>query len=1333
MDINSVTLEMTTQPYSVSPLSIGQQALWFLYQIAPESVAYNIFTTVRIQSELEISRLRHALQTLLDRHPILRTTYSLCDEEPVQQIHDRQVVDFQMVDASSWDEEALNAQILTESDRPFDLEQGPVLRIHLFTRTPDDHILLLTMHHIAGDMWSFDILLSELQVLYASTTAASLPQSLPYTAYVQWQSDLLTSSSGEELWQYWQTQLAGELPALNLPTDKPRPPIQTYSGASYSVELTAAIISTLRSFVAAEKSTLYTVLLSVFQVLLYRYSNQADLVVGVPIAGRIGDRFNQTIGYFSNPLPIRVTVSGDSTFQSVLSQTRRAILDAKANQSYPFPRLVQQLNPDRDPSRSPVFQVSFTSQKQRWCRTPLKSETPLQMQPYLLGHQRGAAFDLDLVVMEAEADLQICCQYNTDLFEAATITRMMGHYQTLLSNLLAHPEQKIAQLQLLTTAEQYQLLMQWNQTQTDYPQNWTIHQLIEAQVEQAPQAIAVIFETEHLTYQQLNDRANQLAHYLQTLGGGPNQRVGICVERSLDMAVGFLGILKAGAAYVPLDPAYPSERLIFMLEDAQPLVLLTQERLLNSLPAHQIQVICLDADWPKIAQQSPDNPAVAITAEHLAYVMYTSGSTGKPKGVMIPHRGLVNHNLAIAQLFEISANDRILQSASISFDIAVEEIFPTWIRGGTLILRTENMLTSTSTFLQFVEKAQITILDLPTALWHEIVNGMLVSGYQLPRCLRLLVVGGEKASKDVYSNWWSLVGNRCRWINTYGPTETTVSATFYEPAAHPERQFSQTEIPIGRPLANVQLYILDQQLQPVPVGIPGELYIGGAGIAQGYLGRPDLTASKFIPNPFGDSHGSYPCKTLYRTGDLVRYLSDGNLEFIGRIDDQVKLRGFRVELGEIETSLNRSPNIKETLVVLREDKPGDQHLTAYIVPFSGQKITTHELQTLLKTQLPSYMIPSHFVTLAALPLTPNGKIDRQSLPIPQADELQRAQAFVAPQNDLERQLTQIWERVLGIESIGIQDNFFDLGGHSLIALRLLTEIERIWQRNIPLSIFLKAPTIQKFAEVLQQTELTDWSAVVPIQAKGSKPPLFCIHPLGGNILEYNSLGYHLGDQHPVYGLQARGLDGNLSPLNQIEAMATYYIEEIRRIQPEGPYYLLGYSFGGLVAFEMAQQLQAQAQQVGLLALLDTSSPNLPEIRPSWIKAIQIHLRNLKQLKQGDRLKYMRDRILFQVVYKRNYKDLLIDQWAEPLSPPYLDVLEQNFHASQTYIGQVYPGTATLFRCSVQELSQAIHPDLGWSELITGHLAIHHIPGHHNDLLKVPNVRLVAETLKFYLK
>ena len=1316
------------------PLSSGQQALWFLYELAPQSWAYNVLFTGRIRSHVDIPALRRAFQALTHRHPILRTTYTTRDGRPVQQVHEQFEVHFEETDTSAWSQNELNNRLIEEARRPFDLERGPVLRVKLFTVASTEHILLLTVHHIAVDFWSLTVLLDELRVLYPAqigTQALLPPLDLQYTDYVRWQAKMLLSAEGEKLWAYWQRQLAGSLPVLNLPTDRPRPPLQTYRGASHSFKLSEELTWQLKALARAEEATLYMILLAAFQVLLHRYTGQEDILVGTPTTGRSRREFSGIVGDFINSVILRADLSENPTFKTFLTQVRHTVLAALKHQDYPFGLLVERLHPTQDFSRSPLFQVMLILRKlhrfEELSEFIVPSETDarmdfggLELEPVLLAQQEGQ-FDLTLEMIEIGGSLCGVLKYNPDLFEVATIARMVEHFQTLVSGIVANPEQQVSKLPLLTAAEQYQLLVEWNDTQVEYLQDVCIHQLFEAQAKRTPEAIAVVFASEHLTYRELNARANQLAHYLQSLGVRPEVLVGICLERSLLMVVGILAILKAGGAYVPLDPAYPKERLAFMLKDAQVPVLLTQKHLAEGL-SYGAKVVYLDSGWN--ISHDLENPLSKVTADRLAYVIYTSGSTGKPKGVQIPHCAVVNFLHSMTQRPGLTNRDVLLAVTSLSFDIAALELFLPLIVGAKVVVVSREVATDGTQLLGSLIDSGATALQATPATWRL----LLEAGWQGAGRLKALC-GGESLSRDLANQ---LLKRGASLWNLYGPTETTIWSTAYKVESQGKL------VSIGRPIANTQIYLLDSHLQPVPIGVPGELHIGGAGLARGYLNRPDLTAQMFIPNPFKSQ--KFDSDHLYKTGDLARYLPDGNIECLGRIDHQVKIRGFRIELGEISAVLSQHPGIQETIVLVREDIPGNKRLVAYVVSHQKQFPTSSELRHFLKEQLPDYMVPSSFVMLETLPLTPNGKVDRRALPdLDLRPDLEPT--YVAPQTEVESTIAKVWQELLGIRQVGTHDNFFELGGNSLLAVRLFAQIKKIFGKNLPLATLLQAPTVEQQAKILDQGEWSAlWSSLMTIQTGGEKLPLFCVHGADGNILMYEKLARYLEPDQPVYGLQAKGLDGKEAPHNRFEDMAADYIRQIRTVQPEGPYLLAGFCVGGVLALEMAQQFHAQGQKVALLAFFDTYCPVYykPKLFQDWVS---YHLGNLLRLEPKEKLTYFLEgtkQVLDKISSKFYHMGCSLPQAYRKISSTSISIANDQattdavgtayMQALRDYAPQAYQGRVILFRSSESPWWIANDLELGWGGLAAGGLEIHKVPGSHISIIG-DNIGALAEKLQ----
>ncbi|BAZ21895.1 amino acid adenylation domain-containing protein [Kalymmatonema gypsitolerans NIES-4073] len=1131
------------------PLSFAQERIWLLSQLEPDNPFYNELVPLRFHGHLNIVALEQSLNKIIARHEALRTNFRSCDEQPVQVIAESLTLSVPVVDLTELPEserEIACQQLATaEATRPFDLASSPLIRASVVKLTEVEHVFLLTIHHIVFDGWSTGVLMRELANIYSDLCNNSSPElpELPiqYADFAIWQRQLLQTEVLQTQLNYWKQQLKNAPTLLELPTDRPRPAIQTFRGARQHIELSIELSEALANFSRQQRATLFMTLFTAFVTLLYRYTGQDDIVVGSPIANRDRLEIEGLIGFFVNTLVLRTDLSGNPSFQQLLSRVRQLTLEAYAHPDLPFEELVKALQPQRDLSYTPLFQVLFAFQNVPVSQVEFTGLTVSS----LATESATAKFDLTLLMQNTATGLVGMWEYNSDLFDAGTIERMAGHFVTLLEAIVTNPQQLISQLPLLTEPEQRKLLVEWNDTQVEYLCDQCIHQLFEDQSFSTPDAVAVVFGNQQLTYYELNCRANQLAHYLKSLGVGADVLVGICVERSLEMVVGLLGILKAGGAYMPLDPEYPTSRLHFMLEDAQVSVLLTQQHLVERLPEHQAKLVCLDTQWQAIAQLSQDNlithrvrqfrldgnrpsgspvphrdgnrqdggwshqdsnSLTDVRATDLAYVIYTSGSTGTPKGVMIEHQSLVNFTKAEVIQWGISQSDayggqsqRVLQFSSFSFDVFAKDIYPCLSVGGTLVLRTEQMLNSWFALIEGIERWQITVLNVPTAYWHELVTELARTNKSLSPSLRLITIGGERLLPEKIKLWYEYIQQNSdlykletspQLINGYGPTETTIQASCC-PLSAQMCDSALSSPPIGRPVPNTQIYILDSHLQPVPVGVPGELHIGGASLARGYLNRPELTQEKFIPNPFDKSKVKSQKSKLYKTGDLARYLPDGNIEYIGRIDNQVKIRGFRIELGEIETVLSQHGDVQASCVIAREDIPGDKRLVAYVVPHQHCTPTINELRHFLKAKLPEYMVPNAIVILDSLPLAPNGKVDRRALPAPDLHSEQKDK-YVAPRTPIEEMLAQIWAQLLKVEQVGIYDNFFELGGHSLLATQLLSRIGNIFQIELPLRNLFAAATVAELAHLigqLKQQKLELTSPPILRRARDAELPL----------------------------------------------------------------------------------------------------------------------------------------------------------------------------------------------------------------------------------------------------
>ncbi|MBI2525900.1 MAG: amino acid adenylation domain-containing protein [Candidatus Rokubacteria bacterium] len=1310
-----------------APLSFGQRRLWFLAQIDPESAAYNIPWAMRLRGALDVNALRETLTAIVARHEVLRTSFHEVAGEPMQAIARAGTVALPVIDLGAETEAereaALDRVLVTEARRPFALDRDLMLRALLVRVTAGEHVLLLTLHHVAADGWSLGILAEELAALYEACVAgrpAALP-ALPiqYADYAAWQRR--EGPTLDEQLEYWTRQLAGAPPALDLPSDRPRPRVQTAHGARQSRLLPPRLTRAVQALARQEGATLFATLLAAFQVLLHRHSGQPDLVVGTAIAGRTHVETEPLIGFFVNTLALRSDLSGDPPFRDFLRRARHTALGAYAHQDLPFERLVEILRPERSLDRAPLVQVMFVLQE------PSRPEPPLPgLTLSRVDVDTGTTkFDLTASLTETPDGLHVSLEYSTDLFEPATMERLLGHYEHLLEGIVTDPAQPLSRLPLLTPAERHQLLVDWNATRRHVPSETTLHALFEAQAARTPDAIAVTGEGQALSYRELDRRANRLAHALHAHGVGPDSLVGLCMERSPALVVALLGILKAGGAYLPLDPTYPPERLRFMLEDAAPTVVVADARRAASLPATEVPVLDLDALVDSLATRADDGPAGAVNGSHLAYVLYTSGSTGRPKGVAVPHRA-VTRLVVNTDYIALGPADAVAQLSTVSFDAATFEIWGALLHGARLVIIPKETALAPRDLAAALDGHRITTLFLTTALFNQMAREAPAAFRGVRTCL----VGGEA----VDPRWMREVLEHAppaRLLHVYGPTETTTFASWYEVESVAP---GAVTVPIGRPIANTQIYILDARLSPVPIGVGGELCIGGPGLARGYLNRPELTAERFIPDPFSDD----PEARLYRTGDLARFLANGNIEFLGRMDQQVKIRGHRVEPGEIETALGRHPLLREVVVVAPDHPSLGRRLVAYVVADPGHAPAAGELRAFLRQMLPDYMVPAAFVFLDHLPLTANGKVDRAALPepAPHAGE-ERESAAIAPRSPLDLLLTQIWEELLEVRPIRITDNFFDLGGHSLLAVRMMDAVERVCGRRLPLATLFEGATIEHLATALVREEARSLgSPVTAIKPSGSRPPFVFLHGdfTGGGFYCLN-VARQMDPEQPFWALHPHGLDGGPVP-SSIEAMAADHVTALRACRPDGPYLLGGHCNGGLVALEMARQLRAMGQEIPLLVLLDSQAPN------AWLRTllrtgtIAGHLRGLDRGQREELGVLLKRRVLAVGArgryYRRRARELArrgagaaarlvlakLQGRGGPDAPPSVPwtplaadgttAIDLYHRAVERYLPRRYPGRITVLRAAETDPGR---PDLGWASL-ADEVEIHVVPGDH---------------------
>jgi amino acid adenylation domain-containing protein len=1283
----------------VVAMSLAQQRLWFLECLQPGAAVYNMSTAYRLHGVLEIEALRRAVAALVARHESLRTTFATEKGEPVQLIWPSLevpvVVETPVAgEGERWVERWAKAL----AGEPFDLERGPLLRVRLLRVSDTEHVLVVVIHHIVSDGWSLGVLWRELAELYAGYARGAVPAlpELPiqYADYALWQRERLSGAVLERELGYWRERLAGFVP-LELPTDRARPAVQSYRGGVERFELGEALTRSLKELARAQGVTLYMVLLAAFASLLGRYGGQDDVVLGSAIAGRNRRELEGLIGFFVNTLVLRVDLSGEPTFRDLLGRVWEVALGAYEHQELPFEKLVEELAPERDLSRNPLVQVLLVLQNAPGSRLALPG---LQVESVPL-ESDAAKFDLAVSLREVDSRLEGSVSYARDLFDAATIERLAGHFCRLIEDAATHPDRRVWELELLGESERKRMLEDWSGVTREYPRAAGLAELFEAQVARAPEAVAVVWGGEKLSYGELNVRANRLAHALVAEGVGPDVPVGLCVERSTLLVEAMLGVVKAGGAYVPLDPAYPAERLGFMLADAAPPVVVTQARHRALFKVYGGRVLCLDDDPCQGQAASGQDMAPRAGGEQLAYIMYTSGSTGTPKGVAIPQRA-VSRLVLETDYVQLSAADAVAQASNVNFDAATFEVWGALLNGARLVVIDWDMLLSPARLSEALAEHGVTTLFLTTALFNQLVER---SGSYF-RGVKQVLFGGEAADVRLVQRVLA-EGPPGRLLNMYGPTECTTFATWY---ALPARLTEEPSVPIGRPIANTQAFVLDGHRQLVPLGVPGELCLAGDGLARGYWARPELSAERFVPNPFSPDPGD----RLYRTGDRVRWRTDGLLEFLGRLDGQVKLRGFRIELGEVEANLTAAPGVRQAAVVLREDRPGQMRLVGYLVYESGAAQTDYDLEGFLRRRLPGYMVPSAFVPLRRLPLTANGKLDRHALPAPEEVGAKGPKVSGGLRGVIEVQLVRLWEDLLGVWPVSATDNFFALGGTSLLAVRLIDRIEQIFGRTLPVNvIWYGGSTIRELARlVVESSDEPVWGRPVAIRSRGSLPPLFCLPIAGGHLFHYDTLSRYLDAERPVYGLPPRGIDGKRPVHTSIEDMAAYAIELMREIQPGGPYHLAGYCSGGVVAFEMARQLEASGDRVGMLALIDSTAP---------------HAANVPRLL----LNIAAQRTDWRLSQERLYATLL-----GGLGLPRLRRLngvgESHRWALWTYKPRPLRGRITLFRPADPEVVGG--STLGWGRLARGGVDVNVLEGRHTELLKEPRVRELARRLNVCL-
>jgi len=1305
-----------TEERLIFPLSFAEERLWFIDKLEPGLSVYNVPEAFLLQGPLDVTALERSMNEIVRRHEILRTTFSEVDGGPVQVVAPEAHVTLALEDLSHLPadrrEPEARRRLSDDANQPFDLEHGPLLRARLLRLAGDEHVFFINMHHIVSEGgWSMGVLLRELKTLY-SCFVSGQPSPLPeleiqYGDYAAWQREWLSDDVQHELLDYWKKQLRGAPGLLELPLDRPRPAAQSYRGSRESLLLPAALKAALQRLSVGENVTLFTTLLTAFKALLFRYTGQEDLLIGIPVAGRNSLETHDLIGFFVNTLVLRTDLSSDPSFRQLLQRVRSVTSAAQAHDETPFELVVEALKPDRTLAYAPLFQVMFGYQNAP--REPFEL-AGMAVAPFDI-EIRTSMFDLRLFLWEQPDGIRLTLEYSTDLFDRETIQRMLGHFQSLLEGAVAQPELPVSELPLLSADERHALLFEWNATEASYPAAVPLCELIEFNAQQTPKDVAVIFRERKLTYGELNARANQLARQLQSLGVGPDVLVGVCLPRSEQLVIALLAVMKAGGAYVPIDPDYPDDRIALLVEDSHLQILVAEESARTRLPAYAGRIV--SPDWKALHLNSAANLGVTTGPRNLAYVLYTSGSTGRPKGVSVPRGALLNLLWSLGSLFDIQPADVFLAVTTISFDIAGLELWLPLLRGSKLVLADRASAADGQELQRLLEFHHVTFLQATPVTWKLLLD----TGWRGKSDLKS-VCGGEAMPKELARQLFSLVPHL--W-NVYGPTETTIWSTAYKITS------AEAPILIGRPIANTQVYILDKSLAPVPIGVAGELYIGGHGVADGYLGRPELTEQRFVPDPFRGNTAR-----MYRTGDLARYRADGNIECLGRNDDQIKLRGFRIEPEEISALLMQHPSVCNAVAALKTTAAGEPALVAYVC--SQGEPDSVGLKRFLEARLPSYMIPSAFVFLDRLPLTPNGKIARRALPAPDLTHA-NSHEFIAGRDNYEVRLVKIWERLLQVSPIGIRDNYFDLGGYSILAVRLFSEIRKAFGIELPLATLYNAPTIEGLASVIcGNGEAALWSSLVPIRRAGSKPPFYFVSGVGGGVLVFRDLALYLGDDQPVYALQPKRPAESERYPTSIEEMAAQYVQEVLAEQPEGPYYLGGYSLGGFIAYEMAQQLTRMHRTIGFLGIFDANAPlRIADEKTSFVprRNTGSRLARLNSIIRSNNLGgFIKQKIASQRVWLNEKFARLLER---PM-PAELQTLEgSQAFAGENYVGRPYSGSLTLFRSADRPPNEPWSYQLGWENIVRGGVEVHEVQGDHLTIYSGANIETLAKKLRSCLE
>ncbi|AXT59084.1 non-ribosomal peptide synthetase [Aquimarina sp. AD10] len=1329
----------TSQSY---PLSKEQEGLWFLQQLDPDISAYNVVFGGEIEGHLDIQTLERTFNFLIERHDVLNTTFETIEGKPYQNFEKNIVkgFDIQLNTDVSEIEEIVKC-IDKDTKKPFNLSTDRLIRANLYQKNDQQHILVVTAHHIAIDLWGLAILLNELRLVYTAFKTNETPQLKPITAnfrnHVNDQKALLFSEKGDSLLTYWKEKLSGELPVLDFPIDKVRPKLLTYNGKVERFSLDQELSNELVELAKQESVTLYMLLLGAYRILLQRYTNQEDILIGVPVAGRGKKETRNIIGNFVNTIVLRSSLDTSRNFSDFVKDIRKDVIDGMKHQEYPFSELVKELLPDRDPARSPLIQTAFA-----WERLPVlddvmaslgtSQDSLLDIELFDVDQQEGQ-FEISLEMgNEVDGELHGLFKYNTDLLSSETVVQVIQHFKNLLRSIVKNPELSIAKLPILQDAEQEEILNIWQEKPQEFPKFNTLHQGFEAMVVKNPNAIAAVYDNTEMTYDELNKKANALAHHLKSLGAKKGTLIGLCVDRSIEVLVGIMGILKSGGAYVPLDPKNPKERLELIIDDAKTPIIITQGKEKIAIVDDQIEIVDLDMDWPLIETNSDENLDLVTGKDELAYVIYTSGSTGKPKGVLNTHHNVLRLFTATDHWYKFSENDVWTLFHTYAFDVSVWEIWGALLYGGKLAVVSYEVSRTPELFYDLLVDKKVTVLSQTPSAFKQLIEYEVSLAAPKDLSLSYVVFGGEALDIPALKPWVERHGDQSpKLINMYGITETTVHTTYREIV---KEDLLSPKSMVGQPITDMKIHLLDGELNPVPYGVTGEIYVGGEGLAVKYLNREELTAERFIKDPYSTDANA----RLYKSGDLAQLYKNGDLKYIGRADTQVKIRGFRIELGEIQTLLTAHPSIKNAVVTTKNINDNDIRIVAYYSIEEEKEVTDKALRNYLVNRLPDYMIPSIFMEMESFALTINGKIDYRKLPMPKIkrDDVE----LILPRDVVELELQKIWEKTLKISPIGVKDDFFQLGGHSMLAVSIMSDIKLLFGDSFAISVLFQYPTIEKLGEIIREKkEIAKGSPLVRLQkGKSDKHPVFCIHPIGGNVFCYSPMVESIKDEYEIYGLQVPYLYEDGTPHITVEDIATDYIDNIKSVQEEGPYHLVGYCFGGLIATEIAHQLKEQGDQIGTLNLLDTRSPLYDDaeefddaILLSWFardlalpygKTLTIPPEELRECESVDKM--------FELVLSRAKNEHIVtDDINQDQMRRYLDVYISNGTALSLYEAKPYNGRINLLRAVHEPLIEQIGINLGWDRCEVKDLKVYDVPGNHNTMMYNPNAIVLAGTLQ----